>query len=108
MKASATLEGKKFWFTLNTGHEFTLANMRDTFKEVGIEEPDWQQVSSNLQLVLYGQVSLTELYEAWCKCDPSWTKLSQALEKFPEYQRVARQAKKKAGACMMNALKVCK
>ena len=98
----------RFCFTLNTGHDFTLANVCDTFKEVGIGEPDWQEVSRNLKLGLYGQVSFTELYEAWCKCDPSWEKLSYALGKFTEYQQVAKQAKKKAGVCVMNALKVCK
>ena len=92
---------------MNTGHDFTLANVCDTFKEVEIEEPDWQEVSSNLELVIYGQVSVTELYEAWCKCGPSWEMLSQALGKFSEYQQVAKQAKKKAGVYRMNALKVC-
>ena len=109
MENSAILECNdiRFLFTLNTGHDFTLPNMCDTFKEVGIDEPDWQKVSSNLKLVLYGQVSVTELYEAWYKCDQSWEKLSHALGRFTEYQRVAKQAKKNAGMCMMNVLKVC-
>ena len=110
MENSATLECNdiRFLFTLITGHDFTQPNMCDTFKEVGIQEPDWQKVSSNLKLVLYGQVSVTDLYEAWYKCDPSWEKLSHALGKFTKYQQVAKQAKKKAGVSMITAFKVCK
>ena len=72
--------------------------MRDTFKEADVEEPNWQTVSSNLKLVMYGQVSVTEFYQAWR--NPSWEKLSHALEKSHEYHQVAELAKKKAGVCV--------
>ena len=72
--------------------------MRDTFKEADVEEPNWQTVSSNLELVMYGQVSVTEFYQAWR--NPSWEKLSHALEKSHEYHQVAELAKKKAGVCV--------
>lgn len=72
----------------------------ETFKEAKIEEPNWHQVSSKLGLVLYGQVSSTELYHAWCtKSGPSWKALFQVLQKFDRYQQVAKLAKKKAGVC---------
>ena len=82
---------------MTAGHDFTVDEIRDTFKEALNEEPNWQKVSSNLGLDLSGQVSVTEFYQAWCKYDPSWEKLSQALEKFDEYQQVANQTKKNTG-----------
>ena len=87
---------------MTPGDEFTVAEMEkmcDTFKEVGIKEPNWQVVSSKLGLVLYGQVSAAELYRAWD--NPSWRKLSQALERLPGYQKVTEQAKIKAGVSMV-------
>ena len=72
--------------------------MRDTFKEANVKEPNWQTVSSNLGLVMYGQVSVVEFYQAWR--NPSWEKLSHGLEKCHKYQRVAELAKKKAGVCV--------
>ena len=71
------------------------------FKEAKVEEPNWHDVGSKLGLVLYGQVSSAELYQAWSKHSPSWNKLFQALEKLKldGYQKVAKQAKKKAGLC---------
>ena len=82
---------------LFAGCELTVETMCSTFKEVKLEEPNWQTVSKELGLDLYGQVSAEELYQAWCKHNPSWEKLSQALGKFPRYKQVAKQAKKKAG-----------
>ena len=99
---------KKHWylvvllFILNAGDEFTVAEMEkmcNTFKEVGIEEPNWQVVSRKLGLVLYGQVLAAELYQAWS--NPSWGELSQALGEFPEYKKVAEQAKIKAGVSIV-------
>ena len=87
--------GRDHW---TAGPELTATEVCNIFKEVGIEEPDWQTVGSELGLELYGHVSVAELYNAWCNCDPSWEKLSQALGKFPKYHEVAGQAKKKAGA----------
>ena len=87
---------------LTAGHDFTVEKMCETFKEATIAEPNWQEVSSKLGLVLYGQVSSTELYQAWCtKCGPSWKALFEALQKFDGYQQVAKKAKKKAGACVI-------
>ena len=82
---------------LFAGCELTLATMCITFKEVQLEEPNWQTVSKKLGLDLYGQVSADELYQAWYKHSPSWEKLSQALERIQGYKEVAKQAKKKAG-----------
>ena len=72
--------------------------IHDTFKEANVEEPNWQTVCSNLKLVMYGQVSVTEFYQAWR--NPSWEKLSRALEESQEYHRVAELAKMKAGVCV--------
>lgn len=67
----------------------------DTFTEVGVKEPNWLAVSSNLGLNLLGQVSAEELCQAWY--NPSWKKLSVALQGLHGYQKVAELAKKKAG-----------
>lgn len=82
------------WFA---GCELTVKTMCSIFKEVTLEEPNWQTVSKQLGLDLYGQVSAEELYQAWCTHSPSWERLSQALGKFQEYKEVANKAKKKAG-----------
>jgi len=71
--------------------------VRDTFKQANIGEPNWQTVCIKLGLELPGHVSAAELYQAWLKRDPSWKKLSLALRMFPEYHQVADLAKKKAG-----------
>lgn len=82
------------WFA---GCELTVETMCSIFKEVELKEPNWQTVSKQLGLDLYGQVSAEELYQAWCTHSPSWERLSQALGKFQEYKEVAIKAKKKAG-----------
>ena len=99
MEASTiiTLKCIRILIYLTAGHELTAEKMCEMFKEAKIEEPNWLEVSSKLGIVLYGQVSSTELYQAWCKRGPSWNKLFQALQKFDGYQQVAKQAKKKAG-----------
>ena len=71
--------------------------MCETFNEAEIEEPNWQEVSSKLGLVLYGHVSSADLYQAWRKRGPSWMTLFEALQKVDGYQQVAKQVKKKAG-----------
>ena len=73
--------------------------IRDTFKEAKIDEPNWQTVCTKLGLELPGHVSASELFQAWLKRGPSWQKLFMALGLFPEYQQVANLAKKKAGLC---------
>ena len=78
-----------------------MEKMCEMFKEAEIEEPNWQEVTSKLGLVLYGHVSSSELYQAWCKHRPSWKSLFQALEKLDGYQQVAKKAKKNAGECVI-------
>ena len=92
-----TLKCIRILIYLTAGHELTVEKICEMFKEAKTEEPNWLEVSSKLGLALCGQVSSSELYQAWCKHRPSWMTLFQALQKFDGYQQVAKQAKKKAG-----------
>lgn len=80
--------------------------MRGVFSVQG-REPNWKTVSSKLELNLHGQVSAEELYQAWCKCGPSWKNLSQALTEFPKYTRVLEKARKKAGMSVLHVISFC-
>jgi len=96
-KALKSFTGILGYFSYITGYAFTVKEICQTLKEAGIENPNWQKVSSNLEVELYGQVTAEEFYQSWCKYHTSWEKLSRALKKFHGYHNVAKLAERNAG-----------
>ena len=85
----------------SAGEKLNAETLRELLTEAGVHSPDWECIGKQLGLQIKGQISATDVFEAWCAKDfkASWIKLAHAIEKVEEYKHAAQNIHEKQGIC---------